>query len=412
MTTVLVVDDQKRARNLLAAELSDAGFGVITAEDGEEGWQIFREVPPDVVVTDMSMPRCDGIELLRRIRTCSDLPVIVFSGHGSVESAADAFKAGADDFVSSLDVGIDDLVTLVQEAANAPELPPSDAELEKRLVGGSPSITRVRWQLNGLAPLFTPVIASGEPGTGRSTAIRAMHELGSTSRGALQRIDASSFVSANFPDDGSVRAIHIVDVEHLSPEAQDYWRKRLVRDENSSLATRQRILASTSAHLPELIRLGAFDPRLGQALLRFEVQMPPLRDRPGDVPRISQALVRKLGAAVGRQRVQLSPAALKYLESCSFPDNIRQLERLMERAVAYSLGKIIRRQTLRELMADLEKTVEGMREERERIERARLLDALSHAGGNITQTAEILEKSRSAVYRLMNKHGIPLSRRS
>ena len=412
MTMVLVVDDQERARNLLAAELSDAGFGVITAEDGEEGWQTFRESPPDVVVTDMSMPRCDGIELLRRIRTRSDLPVIVFSGHGSVESAADAFKAGADDFVSSLDVGIDDLVALVREAANTPELPPSDVELERRLVGESPAIARVRWQLNGLAPLFTPVIASGELGTGRSTAICALHELGATSSGALQRFDASGFVPADFPHNGSVRAIHLVDVEHLTPEAQHYWRNRLVRDENSSLTNCQRIFASTSAHLPDLIRAGAFDPRLGQALLRFEVQMPPLRDRPGDVPRISQVLVKKLGVAVGRERVQLSPAALKYLESCPFPDNLRQLERLLERAVAYSLGKIIRRQTLRELMADLEKTVASMREERERLERERLLDALRQAGGNITQTAEILEKSRSAVYRLINKHDIPLSRRT
>ena len=86
MTTVLVVDDQQRARDLLAMELSEAGFQVITAADGEEGWQAFCERPPDVVVTDMAMPRCDGIELLRRIRTRSDVPVIVFSGHGSVES--------------------------------------------------------------------------------------------------------------------------------------------------------------------------------------------------------------------------------------------------------------------------------------------------------------------------------------
>ncbi len=412
MTTVLVVDDQKRARDLLGAELEEAGFTVVTAADGEEGWQTFCQAEAGVVVTDMSMPRCDGIELLRRIRSRSDVPVIVFSGHGSVESAAEAFKAGADDFVNSLDVEIDDLVGLVRDAAHARHAPPSGVELERRLAGDSDAIARVRWQLNGLAPLFTPVLVSGEPGTARSTAIRAMHELGATSSGHLHRVDASTFIPAEFPQSGSIGAIHLVDVEHLTPDGQNYWASRLARDEKSSLPSPMRVFASTSAQLSSLVHSGAFQPRLGQALLRFEVEMPPLRDRPADVPQISKALLQKIGAAVGRERIQLSPAALKYLEACRFPENLRQLERLLERAVAYSLGKVIRRQTLQELMADLEKTVASMREERQLLERERLLQALRDTGGNITHTAEVLEKSRAAVYRLIAKHDIPLSRRS
>ncbi len=412
MTTVLVVDDQQRARDLLGTELSEAGFSVVTAADGEEGWQTFCQTGAGVVVTDMSMPRCDGIELLRRIRSRSDVPVIVFSGHGSIESAAEAFKAGADDFVNSLDVDIDDLVGLVRDAVNASHAPPSSVELERRLVGDSDAIARVRWQLNGLAPLFTPVIVSGEPGTGRSTAIRVMHELGATSSGPLHRFDASTFVPTEVPQSSSIAGIHLVDVEHLTPDAQKYWKNRLDQDERSGLRSPLRIFASTSAKLPALIQAGAFDPRLGQALLRFEVEMPPLRDRSGDVPQISKALLKKLGAAVGRERIQLSPAALKYLESCRLPENLRQLQRLLERAIAYSIGKVIRRQTLQELMADLEKTVASMRQERQLLEREKLLEALRQTGGNITQTAEILEKSRAAVYRLIAKHEIPLSRRT
>jgi len=299
MTTVLVVDDQQRARDLLGAELSDAGFTVITAADGEEGWQTFCETGAGVVVTDMSMPRCDGIELLRRIRSRSDVPVIVFSGHGSIESAAAAFKAGADEFVNSLDIEIDDLVGLVRDAAQARHAPPSGVELERRLVGDSDAIARVRWQLNGLAPLFTPVLVSGEPGTGRSTAIRAMHELGATSRGRLHQFDASSFVPAEFPQSGTVEGIHLADVEHLSADAQNYWKNRLARDARSGLPSPLRIFASTSAKLPALIEAGAFDPRLGQALLRFEVEMPSLRNRAADVPQISEALLQKRWDARG-----------------------------------------------------------------------------------------------------------------
>ncbi len=412
MTTVLVVDDQKRARELLSAELEEAGFTVVAAADGEAGWERFCQSEPGVVVTDMSMPRCDGIELLRRIRSRSDVPVIVFSGHGSVESAAEAFKAGADDFVNSLDLEIDALVGLVGDALHTKHAPPSGAELEKRLVGDSEAITRVRWQLNGLAPLSTSVLVSGEPGTGRSTAIRAMHELGATSSGHLQRVNAIAFVPADFPKSASIGGVHLVDVEQLTPEAQRFWADRLARNETSGLASPTRVFASTSAELSSLVRSGAFDPRLGHSLLRFEVAMPPLRDRTSDVPLISKALLQKIGTAVGRTRIQLSPAALKHLETCRFPENLRQLERLLERAVAYSHGKVIRRQTLEELMSDLEKSIASMREERQLIERERLLRALRDAGGNITHAAEILGKSRAAVYRLIEKHHIPLSRRN
>lgn len=412
MTTVLVVDDQKRSRDLLGAELTDAGFTVVAAGDGEEGWQTFCRTGAGVVVTDLTMPRCDGIELLRRIRSRSDVPVIVFSGNGSVESTAAAFKAGADDFVDSLGIEIDDLVALVRDAAEARHAPPSGLELERRLAGDSDAIARARWQLGGLAPLLTPVLVSGETGTGRSTAILAMHELGATGAGQLHRIDAGGFVPAEFPDSGSIGGVHLVDVEHLSPAAQEYWSRRLARDASSSLPSPMRLFASTSARLSSRVRSGAFEPRLGQALLRFEVEMPPLRDRPTDVPQIAKALLQQIGATVGRPRIQLSPAALTYLETCRFPENLRQLERLLERAVAYSLGKVIRRQTLQELMADLEKTVASMREERQLLERDRLLQALRETGGNITHTADLLEKSRAAVYRLIAKHDIPLSRRS
>jgi len=412
MTTVLVVDDQKRPRDLLSAELEEVGFTVVSAEDGEEGWQRFCQSKAAVVVTDMSMPRCDGIELLRRIRSRSDVPVIVFSGHGSVESAAEAFKAGADDFVNSLEIEIDDLVELVREAVSTRHVPPSGAELERRLTGDSVAISRVRWQLNGLAPLLTSVLVSGEPGTGRSTAIKAMHELGATSARRLRRVDAISFSPTDFRKNTGRECIHLADVEHLTPDAQRYWAAQFVRNETSTPSASSRIFASTSAELASLVQSGAFDPHLGRALLRFEVKMPPLRDRPADVPKISQSLLQKIGATVGRSRIQLSPAALKHLETCRFPENLSQLERLLERAVAYSHGKVIRRQTIQDLMADLEKSIASMREERQLIERERLIRALREAGGNITHAAAALGKSRAAVYRLIDKHDIPLTRRT
>lgn len=299
----------------------------------------------------------------------------------------------------------------MRDAVHTRHTPPSGAELEKRLVGDSEAITRVRWRLNGLAPLSTAVLVSGEPGTGRSTAIRALHELGATSGGPLQVASAITFLPAEFPINESIGGVHLVDVEQLTPDAQRFWADRLARSETPGLPSPTRIFASTSVDLSSLVRNGAFDPRLGHSLLRFEVKMPPLRDRATDVPLIAKALLQKIGAAVGRTRIQLSPAALKYLETCRFSGNLRQVERLLERAVAYSHGRVVRRQTLQELMADFEKSIASMREERQLIERESLIRALREAGGNITHAAEILGKSRPAVYRLIDKFDIPFSRR-
>ncbi len=108
--TVLVVDDQARPRRALAAELEDAGFTVVQAADGDEAWKQFCDRAPDAVVTDMVMPKRDGLDLLGKIRSRSDVPVILFTARGSVQTAASAFKAGADEFVSSPDVGVEELV--------------------------------------------------------------------------------------------------------------------------------------------------------------------------------------------------------------------------------------------------------------------------------------------------------------
>jgi len=186
---VLVVDDQLRARRLLVTELRDAGFEVSEAGNGEEGWEAFRSRRPDVVITDMVMPRADGLELLKRIRAQSEVPVILFTGYGTPQAAANAFKAGADDFVCSPDVEIDDLVALVSDAISGSAPAEARPALESRLVGKSRAIARVRERLSGLAPLETPVLLVGEPGTGRDTAARILHDLGSTFGSEFVRLE-------------------------------------------------------------------------------------------------------------------------------------------------------------------------------------------------------------------------------
>jgi DNA-binding NtrC family response regulator len=133
--TVLVVDDQARARRALAAELEDAGFQVLEAGDGEEAWDCFQNERPDLVITDMVMPRADGLELLSRVRSRSETPVLIFTAYGSVESAVSALKGGAQEFVVSPDVEVEDLVEFVRSALAHRETSDRGRELELRLVG-------------------------------------------------------------------------------------------------------------------------------------------------------------------------------------------------------------------------------------------------------------------------------------
>jgi DNA-binding NtrC family response regulator len=404
---VLVVDDRARARRALALELEDAGFEVIEAGDGSEAWQLFCRRAPDLVITDLVMPRGDGLELLQRIRSRSDVPVILFTARGTVERASAAFKAGADEFVASSDIDTDELVRLVADAierrAPAAELP----ELRQRLPGKSEAVTRVRAQLAGLAPLRTPVLVCGERGTGRDTAARAIHELGSTAGSHLEVIACASFrANQTLPGHG---ALYLDAVEDLTPDAQSYWRQRLANAEAAGFRDGPRILASSGDNLLARVRDGSFDADLGSRLLRFSVRLPPLRERVEDVTEIADRLVGAIGAKLGR-RIALSPSAREFVATREWSGNVAQLERLLERAVTFTRGRQIRRQTIEELQADERRTVADIRRIHTAEERERLIRALEETGGNISQAAERLGRSRGAVYRLIQKHGIALRR--
>jgi DNA-binding NtrC family response regulator len=405
--TVLVVDDRARPRRALATELEDAGFAVVQASDGVEAWERFCQHAPDVVITDMVMPRSDGLDLLSRIRSRSDVPVILFTARGTVQTAATAFKAGADDFVSSPDVEVEDLVALVRNAISGARPSQGLPDLGDRLVGSSRAMSRLRERISGLAPLHTPVLVSGEPGTGRDTVVRALHELGATAGGKLIRVDAGSFS----PDRGvrECTAVYLDGIEQFSAEAQSFWAERLDRAEAEGFRCDPRILASTSDPLNSHLHGEDAYQKLRAALIRFALELPPLRTLRDDLPDIADALTKRIGGAVGR-KIRLSASTREFLATQRWPGNFRQLEQLLERAVAFSRGQQIRRQLVEELLVEVEDNLASIRGQHAALERDALLRALQQTGGNVTQSAEILGKSRAAVYRLLEKHGLALSR--
>jgi DNA-binding NtrC family response regulator len=406
---VLVVDDQLRARRLLVTELRDAGFEVSEAGNGEEGWEAFRSRRPDVVITDMVMPRADGLELLKRIRAQSEVPVILFTGYGTPQAAANAFKAGADDFVCSPDVEIDDLVALVSDAISGSAPAEARPSLDSRLVGKSRAIARVRERLSGLAPLETPVLLVGEPGTGRDTAARILHELGATSGSELVRLEPRTPLLERRPVPPG--AVYLDAVDRFPSDAQAWWARHIASSETEGYRRRPRVFASTSVPIAALSHDEEFARGIGRTLLRFAIELPPLRAVLEDLPKIAAAQVERIGAGVGR-RIRLSPAAEHCLVEQRWPGNVAQLVQVLERAISFSRGRQIRRDVVAEVCADLAESLDGIRARGSAREREELLRALQKTGGNITRTAEELSKSRPAVYRLIEKHGIALRRPS
>lgn len=403
--TVLVVDDQARPRRALAAELEDAGFAVTQAEDGAEAWALFCASQPDVVITDLVMPKVDGQDLLTRIRAASDVPVILFSAQASMAAAVSALKAGAEDFVSSADMDVEDLVNLVATAVAGGRGASGLPDLGQRIVGSSAEMNRVRSRLMALAPLRTPVLVIGEEGTGRDTLVRSLHELGSSHDGRLVVIDCPTYE----PRRGvpTCTAVYLDGVQHLSIPAQSFWLDRLVEFEGRQFREAPRIFASSSP----LFRLETetpFNDSLRRFLARFPVELPPLRERAEDIPAIADRLVATLCASMGRQ-VQLTPSARNFLRSRLWQGNITQLEQLLERAVAFCHDRSIRKDLLVELVGDFEESLQSIRKQHGLRERDELIDALVSTGGNVSQAAEKMGKSRGAIYRLIEKHGISLT---
>ncbi len=395
--TILVVDQRRAARRALSTELAEAGFRVIEAADGLEAYALFQREAPDLVLSDLAMPLCDGIELVERIRVNSQVPIVLFSSEAGVPQAVAAVKCGADDFVASEDLEIDEIVALAQRKLGAGIR--AAEQFEDALPGRNPAIVRARDRLEAIAPLSEPVLVLGEPGTGRVAAVAALHRV-SRPLGPLQTLDAVAY--DDWPDLPRRGTAHVVNVERMSPPAQVAWLRRLERDRGD---VRWVASGGTSVVDPD----GSLIAALRDRLARFCVSLPTLRERPEDVPRIARRLAERAGVRLGRSH-RLGTMALERLRSSSWPGNMAELDAVIERAAAFSTQSEIDVTTVSDAMSEVRWSIEGLRDARARDERESLLGALEATGGNVTRTAARLGRSRAAIYRMVERHGVPLRR--
>jgi two-component system response regulator PilR (NtrC family) len=441
-TTVLVVDDEADIRELLELTLLRMGLGVECAGTVAQATELLRAQGFDLCLTDMRLPDGDGLELVRYIgANCTDLPVAVITAHGSTENAVAALKAGAFDYVSK-PLSLEQLRTLVKSALNLPQKPAAKPAPGGGygLLGDSPPIQQVRAMIDKLARSQAPIYITGESGSGKELAARLIHAGGArrdrpfvpVNCGAIPEnlmeseffgYRKGAFTGAEADREGFFHAanggtLFLDEVADL-PLGMQVKLLRAIQEKRVRKvgATTEdpvdvRIICATHQNLASLVEAGKFRQDLYYRLAVIELRMPPLRECREDIPLLADAILARLGEEGGASRPQLAKPALDALLAYDFPGNARELENVLERAIALSGSAEIQ---LDDLQLAPPAAVEEPRAPNakwplqdylDRLEREAILEALDRTRFNRTAAAKLLGITFRALRYRMERLGI------
>ncbi|MBC8645790.1 MAG: sigma-54-dependent Fis family transcriptional regulator [Thermoanaerobaculia bacterium] len=446
---VLIIDDEKAIRETLGQILGDEGYAVTTVGSGEEGLRRILEERFDVVFLDVWLRDRDGLSVLEAANgRLEEVPVVMISGHASVETAVRAVRLGAYDFLEK-PLALERVVLTAQKAIERRDLVAAVAsfrgrvEAEEVLIGESAPMRRLREEIARVAPTDARVLITGENGTGKELVARAIHRLSARTDSLLVEVNCAaipeelieselfghvrgSFTGASEDRRGKFEeadggTLYLDEVGDMSAKTQAKVLRALQEGRftrvgsTKPLSSDARVLSATNKTLPEEIRRGAFREDLYFRLAVVPVHVPALRERPEDVPALAEHFLREASVRFGRRPKSLSRAALESLQSHRWPGNVRELKNLLERLMILSPGDEIRREDLpgEILQGVAEETLANdapLREARDDFEKRYILAALRKYRGNVTRTAEALEVERSNLYRKLKGYGIEVER--
>lgn len=438
VTTVLVVDDEADIRELLELTLLRMGLAVESAASVAEAHALLKAKQFDLCLTDMRLPDGEGLDLVRYVSEhCRDLPVAVITAYGSAENAVAALKAGAFDYLSK-PVSLADLRTLVKSALKLSQPVSAAKPARLQLLGESPAMQQAREMIHKLARSQAPVYISGESGTGKELAARLIHELGvrheqpfvPVNCGAIPEnlmeseffgYKKGAFTGADADRDGFFQVaqggtLFLDEVADL-PLAMQVKLLRAIQEKRVRKvgATGEdpvdvRMICATHQNLTALVEAGKFRQDLYFRLNVIELKMPSLKDCREDIPALADAMLARLGGAEAALP-RLSRAAQAELAAYDFPGNVRELENILERAVALCGGEEIRPNDLRLTPARAaEEAAPGEKsplpDYLDRVEREAILEALGKTRFNRTAAARLLGITFRALRYRMERLGI------
>lgn len=460
MAKLLVVDDEKNLRLVVQKEMTRQGHDVETASDGEAAWELLEEQDFDVVLCDINMPRLDGIGLLRRTRERGQNPpeMIMLTGQATVESAIEAMKLGAYDYLTK-PYRIGELSALVSAAAEKQQLKVDNQRLRAQIarthqslpeiVADSPQMKEALRLVQRVAPSDTSVLITGESGVGKELIAQAIHRLSNRSDkpfidlncAALQDTlleselfgyEAGAFSGARarklglfeIADGGTLFLDEIMEMPMQlqskllrALETRSFFRVGGVKKVDVDV----RLVAATNRDKDRAIAEGVFRADLMYRVNSFEINIPPLRERREDIEPLARHLLHKLA---GHDEPELSPTAIDALNAFDWSGNVRQLRNCLERAILLSdNGMITPRELPPEIAFRTEKTSVSVSYGSERVEsvnsfqnasptnlrdseRQQIIGALEKTGWHRGKTAELLGISPSTLYRRLREYDL------
>ncbi len=457
--TVLVVDDEASIREFLEIMLKREGYRVLTVDSGKRALEELKKHEVQALITDIAMPKMTGIELLTQAKQMNpDLAVIVVTAFGSTESAVEAMKLGASDYLTK-PFQIDELKLCLENAFKKAMLEQENKQLKSELrktasfdnlIGTSPAMQEVFELLKRVAPTKSNILILGESGTGKELAARAIHQNSSDEPGPFVVINCGAIPEQLFESElfghkkgsftGAVSdkkglfeianggTLFLDEVGDI-PQAVQVKFLRALQEKTiravggtEDIPVNTRIISATNRNLEDDVEKGKFREDLFYRLNVIQVRLPALRERRGDIPALAEHFLRKHNLATGKSIKSIGSEAMEILMSYSFPGNVRELENVIERAVALETRPTIFPESLPpKVLAATEnnipiaaaskaaKSIPGgfdLEKQVEALEREYILKALEQTGGVKKRAAQALGISfRSLRYRI-EKYGI------
>jgi DNA-binding NtrC family response regulator len=447
MPSILIVEDEAKMRRLLELNLGDDGFTTHSAEDAETGLKLLRENPIDLVLTDLKLPGMNGLEFLQTIkRQNAALPVVVMTAFGSVETAVDAMKAGASDYVLK-PFSLSEMRMVIHKELDVRDLREENRSLREALgkryahpnvVARSPKMQEVLATVERVAPTNATVLLGGESGVGKDLIARAIHEKSRRASGPFLKINSTAipenlleselfgfekgaFTGAVASKPGKFEladkgTLFLDEIGDVPPVMQVKLLRVLQEREFERLGgTRTvkvdvRLIAATNKDLREALEQGTFREDLYYRLNVVPIDIAPLRERKEDIPDLANLFISRFTGESGKPVEGITPEAMNILVNYHWPGNVRELQNIVERACALAKGSVL---TPSDIHLDVRPTKasgsggflpDGMT--LEQWEDEMVQEALRRAHGNKSQAARLLGLSRNALRYRLSKIGI------
>jgi DNA-binding NtrC family response regulator len=448
MPAILIVEDEAKMRRLLELNLEEEGFTTLSAGDAETALKLLRESSVDLVVTDLKLPGMNGLEFLQAVKhQNAALPVIVMTAYGTVETAVEAMKAGASDYVLK-PFSLAEMRMVIHKELDVHKLREENRSLREALgkryahpnvVARSPKMQEVLATVERVAPTNSTVLLGGESGVGKDLIARAIHEKSRRARGPFIKINSSAipenlleselfgyekgaFTGANSSKPGKFEladkgTLFLDEIGDVPPAIQVKLLRVLQEREFERLGgTRTvkvdvRLIAATNRDLRAALEEGTFREDLYYRLNVVPIDIAPLRERKEDIPDLASLFMERFCGGTSKPVKGIAPEAVRILVNYHWPGNVRELQNIIERACALAKGDVIEpadihldTRPVRAGTSENHFLPEGMT--LERWEDEMIHEALRRASGNKSQAARLLGLSRNALRYRLSKIGI------